>query len=665
MNKIISILITIITAGFLLAPGFARATDISACQTISSAGTYVLQNDVTSNATCFAIGANDVTLDLGGHTVTYDNTPPISVVNGSFESSDMSSWDLSGASMTVRSAGAYLDRTVYDGNYALKIPAPMTSDQVITTSGSYALSANMAYSASVMMWQPYDVTNAANSDIHMSIEILNAVDDSVLSAADSRSVQSQYTTRGLQYVHTVYTPTNATNVKIRLKVTGARTVTNSGTTPYGAFYLDDVRIQQTASYGIQSGVVTMNGGWAKRVTIKNGTIIQGQAHGDFSHAINVAGVLPQDVLSAEVANLNITVSGNSTKAVSASFINSGSIHDLHISSAVDTIEVRDHYDGALIHVANGSAVGTAGAIYNNVIDSGIQTGIFVNRPLSAATRPNIYNNNITLQSKYTNDFAIAVYGGYGANVYGNTINCGNGFNSCRGVHLEGSDGGTVNNNIIGVHYLPNNQEYSGCGGWAYGIQIEGSINTEVYSNTVTANADQCGAIAFRYYGPDSTAPQNNSVHDNIFNALAVSGSSSIASVIGVIQSFSQALSFTRNVLTTNSNWLQLGLGVTTSLDRSFTMDNNTYQLSYPKAISYYPLTDQAYAYAPGDYAARNVTLSNNIYGDATVRNDISTAQFRTYYSSYGIDQYAFNIVITEASSGDTAPPSSPTGLGVM
>jgi len=146
MNKIISILITIITAGFLLAPGFARATDISACQTISSAGTYVLQNDVTSNATCFAIGANDVTLDLGGHTVTYDNTPPISVVNGSFESSDMSSWDLSGASMTVRSAGAYLDRTVYDGNYALKIPAPMTSDQVITTSGSYALSANMAYS---------------------------------------------------------------------------------------------------------------------------------------------------------------------------------------------------------------------------------------------------------------------------------------------------------------------------------------------------------------------------------------------------------------------------------------------------------------------------------------------------------------------------------------
>lgn len=649
--------ILLFCALFFMSPDFVKAFDLTDCGTISASGNYVLQNDVTSNGTCFGINANDVTLDLGGHVVTYDNASPISVGNGSFENVDMS-----GAPDAVRATGVYLDRTVYDGTYALKIPAPLTQDQIITTTDSYALTANVAYSASMMVWQPYDVTKPSNEDIHVSLEILNAADDSVLSSADLRTIMANYTTRGLQYVHAVYTPSIGMNVKIRLKVVGARTVSDLGTTPYGAFYLDDVRLQQTASYGVQNGTVA----WARRNTIKNGTIIQGQAHGDFSHAVYVGGVLPQDILSAEVANLNITVSGNSSKAVWQSFINSGSIHDLTIHSTVDTIEVRDHYDGALIYIANGSTVGTAGLIYNNLVDSGIQTAIFVNRPMSAATRPKIYNNDITLQSKYTNDFAIAIYGGYGADVYDNTIRCGDGLNSCRGIHLEGSDGGTIIHNNVSVHYLPNNQEYGGCGGWAYGIQIEGSINTEVSGgNVVTANADQCGAVALRYYGPDSTVAQNNSVHDNTFNALVTNGSNMMASVVGVIQSFSQAISITNNILNTNSNWLQLGLGVTTSLDRSFTMDNNTYQLTYPKAIQYYPLTDQAYVYAPGDYAARNITLSNNIYADATVRNDLSTAQFRTYYSGYGVDQYAFNVVITEATAPDAIAPAAPNGLNVL
>ena len=37
----------------------------------------ILDTDVTVDGTAFVYGAKDVTLDLNGHTITYDNAPPI------------------------------------------------------------------------------------------------------------------------------------------------------------------------------------------------------------------------------------------------------------------------------------------------------------------------------------------------------------------------------------------------------------------------------------------------------------------------------------------------------------------------------------------------------------------------------------------------------------
>ena len=39
--------------------------------------TYTLATDVTTSGTAFAVGAANVTLNLNGHTLTYDNTAPI------------------------------------------------------------------------------------------------------------------------------------------------------------------------------------------------------------------------------------------------------------------------------------------------------------------------------------------------------------------------------------------------------------------------------------------------------------------------------------------------------------------------------------------------------------------------------------------------------------
>lgn len=624
-------IITIIL--LLCLPCVSYAADLTACGTINAAGSYVLQNNVTSNGTCFTITANDVTLDLNGKTVTYDNAAPLAVTNGSFESALTGNWDVSGAANAARVSGAYLTPSVYAGTYALNVTTP-TADQVIQTVGTVTLAANTTYSLSGMVF------NQVADDIVLTIEF----DGTAVAAT-----RSTRTWRGFQYINATYTTGGTTEAyKINLKVSGASSVAA------GTVYFDDIRVQQTASHGVKAGDGTPT--WARRVTIKNGTITQGQAHGDFSHAVSLGGLIPSDSPSFEVADLTITVSGNSSKAVSATFINNGSIHDLDITSTVDTIQSRDSYDGALIYVAYGSEDGSAGSIYNNTINSGIQTGIFVTGSTVAANRPSIYGNSVTLQSKYTNDFALASYGGYGANFYSNTVDCADGNNTCRGIHLESGNGGKIYNNTVSVHYHANNQEYMGCGGAAYGIQIEGSTNTEVYGNTVTANADECESAAFRYYGPESAVAQNNYVHDNTFTALAVNSSTRLASTLRILESYANHLTFSGNTLVTNSNYLFIDGTQTENEDRSLTIDDNTYRTQTPKATAYYPLADVAFADGTG-YVPRNITLSNNTYYDATTRADVANAVFKNQRLAYATDTYASNITISQK-------PGSPEFLPV-
>jgi len=661
----------------------AGTINVNSCGLLNqSSTTYVLQNDVTSDGTCFFISANDVTLDLNGKTVTYDNAAPITVANGSFESATMTDWDLTGAPAATRAAGVYLERTVYEGSYALKIPTPLTQDQTITTSGKYTLAANKSYSASVMMWQPYDVANSANADVHMIIEIIKASDNTVLASRDSRDLQARYTTRGLQYVRAPYTTTAQTDVKIRLKVTGARTVTNAGQAPYGAFYFDDVRIQQTANSGVQGGGTSVQYGvssyaWARRITVTSsvaakGKIVQGRARGDFSHAVSVGGV-PSDLLNYTVNNLEITVAGNSSKAILANNAGNGIISNNLIHGYADTLQVRDWYDGSLIHVSRSDAV-TAGLgckIFGNVITHGIQTGIFVNGSPDATRMTEIYNNDITLQSKYTNDFAIVGgYATYSANIHDNIVRCGTGNNTCRGIFIHGNNG-AITSNIVDVHYRRNSQEYGlesgllGCAGAAYGIQIDpSSSNVETKFNTVTAYADECEAAAFRFYAEPAGSTTNNLVHDNTFKAISVSGIK-IAATLRILESYASDMSFTNNTLITNSTFLHIDGNQTEDANRSLLLDANAFQIDYPKSAMYYPLVDNAYVNGTA-YVPRNVTISNNIYNDATVRADMNAAVFRNLRNNFLPDAFATNIIITESNLpppiAPSLPPPSPKNL---
>jgi len=69
---------TTVLSIFVSATG--TGTSITSCQILSNSGTtYVLQNDVSSTGTCFTLAASGITLDLNGHTVTYDTGATASV----------------------------------------------------------------------------------------------------------------------------------------------------------------------------------------------------------------------------------------------------------------------------------------------------------------------------------------------------------------------------------------------------------------------------------------------------------------------------------------------------------------------------------------------------------------------------------------------------------
>ena len=123
--------------------------------------------------------------------------------------------------------------------------------------------------------------------------------------------------------------------------------------------------------------------------------------------------------NAEAYGLDISVHGPNARNIEGGH----RIHDNTLRNDVDTISVRDYFDGAVI---SSSSVAD-GEIYNNVIIGGCQNGI-VSMGGDPEHPTSIHDNTISLKSRYTNGFAIQLCKGVGKRVYNNTINNGSGDN---------------------------------------------------------------------------------------------------------------------------------------------------------------------------------------------------------------------------------------------
>lgn len=573
----------------------------TACGCLNQADTtYVLQNDVSSNGSCFVITAANVTLDLNGKTVTYNNATPVTIPNGDFESAPAGDWNLATAPNASRASGTYVKPvSVYSGNYAAKFTVP-AADQNFRNGQAVTLAANTTYTLSAMFY------NQASDPATMSVE---------LEGTAIKVSRTGKTWRGFAFTSTTFTTgAAAPSYNVIVRLAGA----SSGS---GSVFVDDIRIQRHRNVGVATGVSSSSSsrpsdiscsGTPNGMIVKNGIIRQGQANGSSSDAVYIG------TNNVEIANINMTVQGpNSRGITSPNYKRTLNIHNNVIANNTRTITSREAFDGAAV-----LAIDPGDSTFaNNIITNSPQNGVMFMGNSSGL--PNtIRNNSITIRSYYTNDFAIQFWNDRNTQVYGNTINCAGGDLSCRGIFAGGnSQGTTIYNNTINNQERARNQEYNGCAaGGAYGLQIEYAHNITAYGNTITSTAEECESAAFRA-NPISDAGlygQNIYVHDNTFTANKIGSGTANGMLIGGLNS--NSLRFENNSVTSNDKWMNVD-GASTGL--IFT--GNSFGVGANAVSPFLPL--YTFDYSPPRNAAVNFAFVDNAYPTTFAQNTFEAASF--------------------------------------
>jgi hypothetical protein len=268
------------------------------------------------------------------------------------------------------------------------------------------------------------------------------------------------------------------------------------------------------------------GGTADSLTVENGKIVQASAAAPYSHAIRIGQINGANHLN--VRNVNFEVSAAASIPIFTTFSGADSqISNNTFHNSVTSIFNRHQIQGASIKFVTGQDARNGQAIHDNTLVGGAQGGIY-----SASPRTAIYNNKISQNGHYSNDFGIYLWGN-DSQAYNNTITpiSGRGIQISGGaVNVSGSGSGAhgavAHDNQVTVIELPQNCDYSQGGtacnvcelGGAYGIQFDDRPSNGVaYKNTVRARAEQCDAQALRLtdIGPSNTS------HDNVFVAERV------------------------------------------------------------------------------------------------------------------------------------------------
>jgi hypothetical protein len=251
------------------------------------------------------------------------------------------------------------------------------------------------------------------------------------------------------------------------------------------------------------------GGPFRQLTIRNGAILQQAGAAGYSHAIRMGQGAGGGL---RLEKLRIRVSAHSSVPISTIGQKGTSISDVHIESGVTTIGNRHQIEGAAIRLLDEYRNAEPAEVKNVHIVGGAQGGILVTAPLSK-----VIGNDIALLGRYTNDFAIYLWGerseASGNNVHGQG----------RGIQLDRGTASIVRDNRIEVFEKPQNDEYKGCqAGGAYGIQVESrSKQSVVEKNQVLALAAECDARAYRQ--TDTPAGAGNVSRNNQYVARAAPG----------------------------------------------------------------------------------------------------------------------------------------------
>jgi hypothetical protein len=234
-------------------------------------------------------------------------------------------------------------------------------------------------------------------------------------------------------------------------------------------------------------------------TVYGGNIVQVKGSMPFTHAIWIGQ--GNGITGGSFHDLNITIQEPGTQAIYGDYPGAGwKIQNNTITDNVTNIQhpgqgqlsARSQFQGQVIQLNDGTNYPVPSGIYDvisgNTIKGTPQGGIY-----DTNQKAQIYSNNITMSSYYSNDYGVTVLAD-GQLVHDNIIT-GRG----RGLDAESSNF-QLYNNTISVHEEANNSEYNGCElAGSDGIRIKNyagntpTTNGVVKNNTITVDGKYCEA----------------------------------------------------------------------------------------------------------------------------------------------------------------------------
>jgi hypothetical protein len=483
--------------------------------------TYLLTLDVTTEGLAFYLLAANVTLDLGFHTVTYDQNTPPGVVNGGFETdsigaTSITGWNVTGASGAVVAAA----RVGFWGSKMLRIPGIAVGTTKTIISDPIAIpKANVEYCALI---NPKVATNFAT----VTLSVIDNVTSAVLGSAAS-SDANRGTTAFVQF-----TPTTTHAVKLKVDCTST-----FGT---AVVDLDHADLTRSRSAGIGAGpsyynlssditanaTIAANASACNHPTVKNGTVAQGTGRSYGGMPIFIWGVV-----GATIDGITMTSSGASTSQIEGTFSTGPvTITNCTMTNAMDLVDDRMRAFAA-IHLSNFTGDCT---ITGNTLRGTHQNGIGVTGPYLAYTDPTylsstspitsaiINNNDIRVDCAWTDSYGIGIAGAASFEFGNNTVIPING----RGMYLDGNSGFTLNGNIhdnyIEARERPN-LEYDATGIEATALRIRSGriagctfTDNSFVGYTDTGLSWSCAGARISQLNDWNSSAHNNDNSNNLF-----------------------------------------------------------------------------------------------------------------------------------------------------
>ena len=443
--------------------------------------TYVLETDVTTKGTAFVVTAPNITFDLNGHTVTYGDSNPVTVVNGGFETGsgrNVPGWNLVQAS----SASLAPNTSFLFGNQVLRL-SNFNTAQRIYSDPIPITQVGHTYTATI-------TPAGVNSGSIVELFVLDARTGETLGSGVSAAAF-----RGFSAV-AQFTPTTSDPVRLKVLVIppkGARDTLD----------LDAATLTVSNDYGIVAsdapadgipGLVNLSAAAEKNYrnaanfTLENGAVVQGKGNGYASDPLffrNLNGLT--------VKNVSTYATGMDTQSLDATYAR-GHVTVVRSTFRENIANVSNRMsDFATLKL---TVVSGPILIADNQILGSPQIGIMLaqNDPHFSAT---IVGNYISQNAVVTNPYAILLSSAQHFEVANNLIVPLSG----RGILLDGYSPLLLGHGDISHNYVVVQEKFD----------RENPLGLPVEALRLRNNVDRKG-------------PQRDlSIHDNTFIALTGPG----------------------------------------------------------------------------------------------------------------------------------------------